>query len=480
MQKFLKIKTDIDVDDQSSSLSPTYTSLIALQVESVDDDKRQWFGDDLRRSLRPNGPCHYSASPSPTVVDERSTATKKTSNALGQLDSRKFINVDKLRADAGVEALRNSCSNKGALTSCQRLLPTSINDEPSSSSPNRAYDTYASSTSSMTARLRSSSSPTYLRNASCSTAAAHNRTPSLLINQLITHQASTASPPTPTELVDRSKCYSPASRACRFTLLFDPAGSFCYYWSLVVSVAFLYNLWVIIYRYTFDEINPSTLIRWFCLDYSCDLIYTLDIVMQFRTGYLDEGVLQTNPTKLRIHYVNTTRFYLDCLSLLPLDFLYLSIGFRSILRSFRLVKMYKFWSFVEKTERHTNNPNVLRSILLFHSILLIFHWNACLIYAFRSYLNYSAQPWDKEDHFYNYLHAFYLSCRTLMLIESLPMPQKGLRYGYMFIIFQQVCGLIMLATVLGHVAGIVANVSAGRKHFQGEFDLISAPFVITH
>ncbi|KAF6206477.1 hypothetical protein GE061_017710 [Apolygus lucorum] len=42
-----------------------------------------------------------------------------------------------------------------------------------------------------------------------------------------------------------------------FSLVFDPAGRLCYYWSMVVSIAFLYNFWVIIYRFAFQEINSE-------------------------------------------------------------------------------------------------------------------------------------------------------------------------------------------------------------------------------
>jgi len=80
---------------------------------------------------------------------------------------------------------------------------------------------------------------------------------------------------------------------------------------------------------------------WFCLDYFSDFLYVLDIVFHVRTGYLEDGVLQTDATKLRNHYTNSTTFYIDILCLLPLDFLYLSVGFNSMLRSFRLVKIYR-------------------------------------------------------------------------------------------------------------------------------------------
>ena len=79
---------------------------------------------------------------------------------------------------------------------------------------------------------------------------------------------------------------------CNLSFVFDPAGRLCYYWSMVVSFAFLYNFWVIIFRFSFAEITGDTLLIWFSLDYLMDLIYLLDIIFHFRTGYLEDGVLQ--------------------------------------------------------------------------------------------------------------------------------------------------------------------------------------------
>lgn len=160
----------------------------------------------------------------------------------------------------------------------------------------------------------------------------------------------------------------------------DPSGSLYHHWSMVVSLAFLYNFWSLSYRFAFQEIDFSTVAFWFTLDYSADFIYILDVVVNFHTGYLEDGVLQRDINKIGHHYRECTLFYLDCFCLLPLDILYLSIGFNSILRCTRLVKIYKFWACVDRTERHTNYPNVFRTVTLVHYILVIFHWNACLFH----------------------------------------------------------------------------------------------------
>ncbi|CAL4065099.1 unnamed protein product, partial [Meganyctiphanes norvegica] len=244
---------------------------------------------------------------------------------------------------------------------------------------------------------------------------------------------------------------------------------------MVVSLAFLYNLWVIVYRFSFQEITKDTMFVWFCLDYLSDLIYVLDIVFHFRTGYLEDGVLQTDSRKLRQHYMNSTTFYIDCLCLLPLDFLYLSIDFKSMLRCFRLVKIYKFWNFLDRTERHTNSPNLYRSISLIHYLLVIFHWNACIFHIiakaggfdFKVEMVYSD---SNKDVVLAYLKAFYWCTLSLTTIGSPSHPHPGSKTDYIYQITQLMIGLLIFATVLGHIANIVSNVAASRKEFQAKLD----------
>ncbi|KAH0949344.1 hypothetical protein HN011_009982 [Eciton burchellii] len=259
--------------------------------------------------------------------------------------------------------------------------------------------------------------------------------------------------------------------APNWSFIFDPAGRLCYYWSMVVSIAFLYNFWVIIYRFAFQEINGETRWVWFCLDYFSDFLYVLDIVFHVRTGYLEDGVLQTDATKLRNHYTNSTTFYIDILCLLPLDFLYLSVGFNSMLRSFRLVKIYRFWAFMDRTERHTNYPNLFRSTSLIHYLLVIFHWNGCLYHIVYKNNGFGSKNWvfnDSEtaDVVKQYLQSYYWCTLALTTIGDLPRPRS--KSEYLFVIAQLFFGLLLFATVLGHVANIVTSVSAGRKEFQGD------------
>ncbi|KAI3386088.1 hypothetical protein SNEBB_001055 [Seison nebaliae] len=267
-------------------------------------------------------------------------------------------------------------------------------------------------------------------------------------------------------------CYS---CPCRCTFIFDPSGRLTYWWSFVVSLAFVYNLWCMIFRYAFAEINQSTVVIWFILDYFADFLYACDIFINFRTAYLEDGVLQTDASKLKHHYLNQTGFYLDMVCLLPLDFLYLSKGFCSLLRFPRLVKIYKFMSFIDKTERHTNYPNALRFIVMLHYTLVAMHYNTCIYYIvlkqtgllFKDHTRFTYDVTDK-DNTRQYFQTFYWSTVTLALVGDLPRPR--IKSEFIFLSFELVFAIFMFAFLLGNIASIVTNLGAAKKEFQGKLD----------
>uniref|UniRef100_A0A1I8IKM9 Fidgetin-like protein 1 n=1 Tax=Macrostomum lignano TaxID=282301 RepID=A0A1I8IKM9_9PLAT len=256
---------------------------------------------------------------------------------------------------------------------------------------------------------------------------------------------------------------------------------FIHWWCTVVSLAFLYNLWVILFRVAFMEIEASTMKVWFPLDYTMDLIYLLDIAVSFRTGYLEDGVLQTDQVKMRLHYMDSTRFYIDCLCMLPLDLLYLSFDFQSIVRAFRLCKVYKFFQFLDRTERHANYPNLIRSLKLGHYLMLIIHTNACVLKLviqnnpdFLSHAHLHNDSWRAELWYFpnpntsrvdeQYLFSLYWSSMAVSLMAEMPKPNA--LWHYVFVICEIVFCLLLFATVLGHVSNIVANTSMARRDFQ--------------
>lgn len=65
---------------------------------------------------------------------------------------------------------------------------------------------------------------------------------------------------------------------------------------------------------------------------------------------------------------------------------------------------------------------------------------------------------------HEYLHAFYWS--AMFIIGQHPRPTTP--EAYVFVIVEVLLGLLLFATVLGHITQIVASISSDRKEFQGK------------
>ena len=68
------------------------------------------------------------------------------------------------------------------------------------------------------------------------------------------------------------------------SIVIDPSRSFHYYWLIVVSISVLYNWIFIIARSAFADLQSSSVSLWLVLDYLSDVIYVVDMVIQFKTG----------------------------------------------------------------------------------------------------------------------------------------------------------------------------------------------------
>ena len=93
------------------------------------------------------------------------------------------------------------------------------------------------------------------------------------------------------------------------------------------------------------------------------------LVFWKRTGYLEQGLMVTESTKLRRNYLKSLASKLDLLSLLPTDLLYLlwpnaiycqDAPCAIIVRMNRLFRFPRLLAFFDQTENHTNFPNAFR------------------------------------------------------------------------------------------------------------------------
>ncbi|OAF65517.1 hypothetical protein A3Q56_06764 [Intoshia linei] len=145
--------------------------------------------------------------------------------------------------------------------------------------------------------------------------------------------------------------------------VFEPWGRFKCIWSGITTMFYCYNLWVIIFRFSMSEINQSTIYFWLILDSIADFTYIVDILIELKTAYYLNGILEKNLKLIRLHYKNSVKFYVDLISLTPFEILYVSFGFISILRCARLLKIVTVNYFIEALERHMTYPKIFLTLV---------------------------------------------------------------------------------------------------------------------
>ncbi|VDK33652.1 unnamed protein product [Taenia asiatica] len=254
-------------------------------------------------------------------------------------------------------------------------------------------------------------------------------------------------------------------KASKSVFILAPDGSCVFFWSWVVCVACLYNVWIIPFRFAFDEVTRVTAPVWFTLDYFADGLYILDLLLGFRIAYLENGILQKDLRKVKQHYLNSIRFYLNCLCILPLDLLYISVGVMSLLRILRFVKIYKLFESIDMAQRHTVHPNVFRAIGLVIITLTGLHWNVCFYQCAMRSLGSSQN--STNDVLETYLHAVYdsLLCLTFQKEPNLK-EIINIRQLYAFLIFEGLIGIAIVTSLIANVNMLVANVYVNENEFR--------------
>ncbi|XP_022073372.1 cyclic nucleotide-gated cation channel-like isoform X4 [Acanthochromis polyacanthus] len=268
-------------------------------------------------------------------------------------------------------------------------------------------------------------------------------------------------------------------RKCTIVVL-SPSDDAYYNWLMVIGAAVFYNWTLLVVRACFDELQMSNVLVWLVLDYVCDGVYILDIVVRLHTGFLDQGLMVKDVRRLRETYIRTLQCQLDISSILPTDLLYLTVGtsYTPLLRFNRLLRLPRLFEFFERTETRTGYPNAFRICKLVLYILVIIHWNACVYYSFSKLLGLGSDSWvypNASDPEFgsltrSYIYCLYWSTLTLTTIGETPPPVRD--EEYLFLIFDFLVGVLIFASIVGNVGSMISNMNATRATFQTRVDTL--------
>ncbi|XP_067215296.1 uncharacterized protein Cngl isoform X2 [Linepithema humile] len=254
----------------------------------------------------------------------------------------------------------------------------------------------------------------------------------------------------------------------------NPDENFYYYWLMLLSACVLYNLWTLIVRQSLPELQAVAPTVWLAFDGFTDAVFFLDVAVQFRTGYLEQGLMVYNSKKLAGHYLKSKSFVLDLLALLPLDLLQVNLGSNPMLRFPRFLKLYRVYNYYYMVESRTVYPNLWRVLNLIHILLILAHWFGCFYYllseaeGFQGDWVYPYRPGEYATLTRKYLGSLYWSTLTLTTIGDLPTPETNAEY--VFTIVSYLIGVFIFATIVGQVGNVITNRNANRLEFERLLD----------
>ncbi|PRP76210.1 putative transcriptional regulator, Crp/Fnr family [Planoprotostelium fungivorum] len=231
-------------------------------------------------------------------------------------------------------------------------------------------------------------------------------------------------------------------------------------WNAIVFMSIVFN-WisvplVLAFGKLFITPNAEKLLYVFNLLF--DGCYVLDILVGFKAGLILDGSIVTSSKKVGEHYVKTW-FFLDVLSVFPVDYLvffFASMQIQYLLRLPRLIKIFKSSLFWENWEMNTSNPSSIRLLKLMLFIMIL------SIASYEDFPNnnkwfmFNATKMSESTLHDAYIKSFFWAFTSMSGLggeSSLPRTYVEL----LFTIFVAVVGVGVLAAVIGNAWNLLSE-----------------------
>ncbi|XP_061698453.1 cyclic nucleotide-gated cation channel alpha-4 [Syngnathoides biaculeatus] len=259
----------------------------------------------------------------------------------------------------------------------------------------------------------------------------------------------------------------------------DPAEHFYYIWLQLMIPPVVYNWVVIILRTCFPSIALGYLAVWLTLDYACDLMYAADMIIAVRSGYLEQGILIKDTSRLKSRYLHSKRFFRDLVSLLPTDLFYLVFGTQATtVRINRLLRTPRLSEALDRMETRTSYPNTFRITKLMIYIFVLIHWNACLYFALSNYIGFGSDGWvypnisnpvfasTRRQYFY----CFWFSAQIFTTVGDTPLPSR--EEAFLFMIADLLIAVLVFASIVGNVGNVITSLRDRDNVFFPNHELV--------
>ncbi len=263
----------------------------------------------------------------------------------------------------------------------------------------------------------------------------------------------------------------------------DENSNFRVAWDFFILLLIIASCVLIPFQLAFRHAAPTLGSR---VVYLIDVVFWLDIGLNFLTSFRSHGLKVTGPRETALHYLKSV-FVLDMAANLPLDALFLSrpelrvagLSLLLVLRQFRLLRtvrlfvIFRRWQVLSWT-----NSGGLRIAKFLTIFMLLVHCIACAWFLVPYLEGFPENCWVVQQGIEHaspatqYIRALYWVIQTMATVGYGDItPHRD--FEYVFSILVMLMGASTYAFIIGNIASLASNLDAARVTFFNRIEAVS-------
>ncbi|EQC28763.1 hypothetical protein SDRG_13446 [Saprolegnia diclina VS20] len=258
----------------------------------------------------------------------------------------------------------------------------------------------------------------------------------------------------------------------------------------LISVALVVvYCWLAPLEMSFDWWHPPDGVTYFML--FLDAWFILDMLLRFRTGLVDCGVIIMNPRIITTHYIRSYWFYVDAFSSFPLEFFMPSDTATSastrhsvkLMKYFKIPKLLRLGRLLKNVHRYRGYGGI---VTVFGALFFVAHCAACIwVLLVGPCPDGSTDKLCANDQVMSvYLLAFHVAQSALLggnlqaLVNNDTVVDGAYRTGttplslYVWAVVMQPLSAVFMALIFGNIIHLVQSVNRTGNAFRKKMDQV--------
>uniref|UniRef100_A0A8C3QU38 Hyperpolarization activated cyclic nucleotide gated potassium channel 1 n=1 Tax=Cyanoderma ruficeps TaxID=181631 RepID=A0A8C3QU38_9PASS len=278
--------------------------------------------------------------------------------------------------------------------------------------------------------------------------------------------------------------------------IIHPYSDFRFYWDLIMLIMMVGNLVIIPVGITFFTEQTTT--PWIIFNVASDTVFLLDLIMNFRTGTVNEDSSEIilDPKIIKMNYLKSW-FVVDFISSIPVDYIFLIVEkgmdsevyktaralrivrFTKILSLLRLLRLSRLIRYIHQWEEifhmtYDLASAVVRIFNLIGMMLLLCHWDGCLQFLVPLLQDFPPDCWVSLNGMVNdswgkqYSYALFKAMSHMLCIgygARAPVSMSDLWITMLSMIVGATC----YAMFVGHATALIQSLDSSRRQYQEKY-----------